>query len=251
MRYFIECSYNGTHYAGWQRQPGDLTIQQTLEEAFSLILREEIEITGCGRTDAGVHAQQYFFHFDTEQEFTPELLYRFNKYLPEDIAVLAVYTAPDTASARFDAMQRTYQYYLKFTKDPLSPELALWYPYKDTLDLEAMRNVCSLLTQYKAFKSFCKEGSDTKHYLCDVFEAQWIDKGNEAIFTISANRFLRGMVRLIVGTCLQVGRGKLNISEVKFALDDQTPMPRAESAPAHGLHLMNVEYPSGFLKKIV
>lgn len=251
MRYFIESSYNGTRYSGWQRQPGDLSIQQVLEEAFSLILREEIEITGCGRTDTGVHAQQYFFHLDTSQEFSSELLYRFNKYLPEDIALHAVYQVPDDASARFDAIHRTYRYYLKFEKDPLSPGLSLWYPFKDRLDFRAMGAVSSLIKQYPAFKPFCKEGSDATHYLCSITEVHWTDTEHEAVFTITSNRFLRGMVRLIVGTCIQVGRGKLTLSEVKSALDAQTTMPRAESAPAHGLHLVSVEYPSGLLKNIV
>lgn len=250
MRYFIECSYNGTHYAGWQRQPGDLSVQQTLEEAFSLILRENIEITGCGRTDAGVHAQQYYFHFDTTQEFSSDHLYRFNRYLPQDIALHAAYHVPDEASARYDATRRTYQYYLRFAKDALAPELSLWYPYQESLDVQAMNSVASLLKQYEAFKPFCKEGSDAKHYLCKLYEAHWISTEREAIFTISANRFLRGMVRLIVGTCLQLGRGKLTIDEVRSALDSQSPMPRAESAPAQGLHLVSIEYPVGSMKKI-
>ena len=250
MRYFIECSYNGARYAGWQRQPDDPTVQQTLEEAFSLILREEIAITGCGRTDADVHAQQYYFHLDTNQEFTPELLYRFNKFLPEDIGLHAVHTVPDNASARFDAVRRTYQYYLKFTKDVMSPGLALWYPHKDNLNFAAMQEVSNAITQYKEFKSFCKEGSDAKHYLCDVTQARWIFTERDAILTISANRFLRGMVRLIVGACLEVGQGKLTIEEIKTALDEQTPVPRAVSAPAHALHLVSVEYPAGLLTKL-
>lgn len=251
MRYFIECSYNGTHYSGWQRQPGDVSVQQTLEEAFTLILREEIGITGCGRTDTGVHAQQYFFHLDTKEEFTPELLNRFNKYLPEDIALYAAYRVSDEASARFDATRRTYQYYLKFNKDAMSPGLSLWYPFHDQLDIAAMHQVSALLKQYEAFKPFCKEGSDAKHYRCNLFEANWVFNEHGAIFTISANRFLRGMVRLIVGTYFQVGRGKLDISEVKNSLDQQTPMPRAESAPAHALHLVAVEYPAGILDDAV
>jgi len=251
VRYFIESSYNGTRYSGWQRQPGDLSIQQILEEAFSLILREEIAITGCGRTDAGVHAKQYFFHFDTDQNFSSELLYRFNKYLPEDIALRAIYQVHDQASARFDAVRRTYQYYLAFQKDALSPGLSLWYPFKESLDFDAMRAVSSLIKQYQDFKPFCKEGSDTTHYLCNMSEALWTDTPHGAVFTISSNRFLRGMVRLIVGTCIQVGRGKLSLDEVRAALDTQTTMPRAESAPAHALHLVSVEYPPGLLKKVV
>jgi tRNA pseudouridine38-40 synthase len=225
-------------------------VQQVLEEAFSLILREEIQITGCGRTDAGVHAQQYFFHLDTAQELSNDILPRFNRYLPEDIALRNVYIAPDDASARYDAVQRTYQYYLRFAKDPLSPGLALWYPFRGELDLRAMNEVGALLKSYQAFKPFCKEGSDARHYLCAVSEAHWIESDQQAFFTISANRFLRGMVRLIVGTCLQVGRGKLDLQEVKAALDTQSPMPRAESVPAHGLHLISVQYPVELLRPV-
>lgn len=250
MRYFIECAYNGSRYSGWQRQPGDASIQQTLEEAFSLILREPIEITGCGRTDAGVHAAQYYFHFDTNQSFLPEWVYRFNRYLPEDIALYTVYSVADSASARYDAVQRTYKYYLKFEKDPLTPAISLWYPYQEKLDFIAMQNVAALLKEYEAFKPFCKEGSDAKHYRCNIFESHWDISDTEAIFTISANRFLRGMVRLIVGTCLQAGRGKLSVAEVKAALDQQIPMPRADSAPSQGLHLVEVQYPKGLLTKL-
>jgi tRNA pseudouridine38-40 synthase len=250
VRYFIECAYNGSRYSGWQRQPGEVSVQQTLEEAFSLILREPIEITGCGRTDAGVHAAQYFFHFDTSQPFLPEWMDRFNKYLPDDIALYTVYSAADSASARFDAVQRTYKYYLRFIKDPLTPATSLWYPYQEKLDFIAMQKVAALLEKYEAFKPFCKEGSDAKHYRCNIFKSHWDISDTEAIFTITANRFLRGMVRLIVGTCLQAGRGKLTIAEVTAVLDQQTPMPRADSVPPQGLHLVEVKYPDGLLTRL-
>jgi tRNA pseudouridine38-40 synthase len=218
-----------------------------MEEAFSLILREEIQIVGCGRTDAGVHAQQYYFHFDTKQEFGPEMMHRFNKYLPKDIALHAAFHVADNANARYDAVHRTYKYYIRFKKDALSPDLSLWYPYGDALDIESMRSIGALLTKYEAFKTFCKEGSDAKHYLCRDIKAKLEVTGSGMTFTISANRFLRGMVRLIVGACLQVGRGILSIEEVKTALDQQTPLPRADSAPAQGLHLVGVEYPTDLL----
>jgi tRNA pseudouridine38-40 synthase len=249
MRYFIEASYLGTNYAGWQRQPSDPTIQQTLEEAFSLILREEIQITGCGRTDAGVHAQQYYFHFDTEQTFTANLLRRFNKYIPADIGLRTVYLVPSDVSARFSAVRRTYRYVLKFSKDPFSEGTALWYPYSDTLDKESMEQVAQLLLQYDTFKPFCKEGSDAKHYRCQLFESSWTFSEKDAVFTISANRFLRGMVRLIVGACIQAGRGKISLDDIKSAMQDQTSLQYAESIAAHGLHLVGVEYPEDVLSK--
>ncbi len=247
MRYFIEASYHGGHYAGWQRQPNDPSVQQTLEEAFSLILREPIEITGCGRTDAGVHARQYFFHFDTAQEFTPGLLHRFNKYLPDDIGLRAAYRVADSANARFDAIRRTYRYTLSFAKDPLSAGTVLWYPRYKSLNWDVMQRIAQLLQGYDAFCPFCKEGSDTKHYLCQMFEAQWDVTDRMAIFTISANRFLRGMVRLIVGACLDAGSGKLSVEAIRQALDRQTHLTRAVSAPAHGLCLERIEYPAGIL----
>lgn len=242
MRYFIECAFDGTRYAGWQRQPGDPSIQQTLEEAFALILRQEIPITGCGRTDAGVHAQQYVFHCDVEQEITPDLLARFNRYLPDDIALFSAKPVAETAHARFDAVRRTYQYYIRYAKDPLSPMLSLWYGYREALDVQVMQEVAELLKSYTAFQPFCKEGSDAKHYMCNLSEAFWTSTGDGLIFTISANRFLRGMVRLIVGASLQAGKGKLDVAEIRHALDQQSPVPRADSAPAHGLHLVRVDY---------
>lgn len=249
MRYFFQASYRGTNYAGWQRQPQDLSIQQVLEEAFSLILREEIQILGCGRTDSGVHAQQYYFHLDTEETFTPELLLRFNKYLPSDISLHTAYRVADGANARYDAVRRTYQYYLRFRKDALAGELSVWYPYFGQLDQNAMQDIAALLMKYEEFKPFCKEGSDAKHYLCKVFASQWTFTDREAIFTISANRFLRGMVRLIVGACIQAGRGIVSTDDIKSSLERQSSLPKAESAPAHGLHLVGVEYPPGLLKE--
>jgi tRNA pseudouridine38-40 synthase len=247
MRYFIEASYLGTQYAGWQRQPGDPSVQQTLEEAFSLILREEIQITGCGRTDAGVHAKQYYFHFDTEQDFTADLLKRFNKYLPVDIALLDAYVVDAEANTRFDAIRRTYQYHITFQKDPLNRETVLWYPHQENLDFGLMQDLATLLLEYDAFKTFCKEGSDATHYTCQLNTAQWDFSERGAVFTISANRFLRGMVRLIVGACLQVGRGRVSVEDVRQALDAQAPLQYAESIAAHGLHLVKVDYPEGMI----
>lgn len=247
MRYFVEASYHGANYAGWQRQPDDASVQQVLEEAFSRILREEIQITGCGRTDAGVHAQQYYFHFDTNEQFTSELALRFNKYLPKDIALHGVFRVGPEANTRFDAIRRTYQYYLKFQKDALSGDLSLWYPYRDQLDRQVMQDIASMLMQFEEFKTFCKEGSDAKHYRCQMFASQWTFTDHAAIYTISANRFLRGMVRLIVGACIQAGRGKVSKEEIRSALESQSALSKAESAPAHALHLVRVEYPPGML----
>jgi tRNA pseudouridine38-40 synthase len=243
LRYFVEAAFDGTRYAGWQRQPGDLTVQQVLEEAFTLILRENVSITGCGRTDAGVHARQYFFHFDTEQEFSAQLLKRFNRYLPPDIALLGYWPVELTNHARYDAMRRTYRYYIRFSKDPHEAAYSLWYPYPEFPDFDIMAEMASLLLRYDAFKPFCKEGSDARHYRCELLEASWRHDAREAVFTISANRFLRGMVRLIVGTALQMGRGKITLETVEAALTEQSALKGIDSAPAHGLHLEQIGYP--------
>jgi tRNA pseudouridine38-40 synthase len=251
MRYFFEASYHGGRYAGWQRQPNDPSVQQTLEEAFTLILREEIKITGCGRTDTGVHARQYYFHLDTETEFTGTLMYRFNKYLPPDIGLRSVHPVSGDAHARYSAVRRTYQYVLSPVKNPFTLDTALWYPQYEQLDWETMNEMARVLHDYGEFRSFCKEGSDTTHYLCQIDLAQWDVSADHAVFTIRANRFLRGMVRLIVGASLEIGHGKLAIDEVRLALDEQRPVPRAVSAPPHGLSLVRVEYPEGLLERKV
>ncbi len=242
MRYIAEVAYIGTLYAGWQRQDGALTVQQVFEDAFSLILREQVEITGCGRTDAGVHAQQYFFHFDTQHGITDQLIHRLNSILPPELAIFAIRHVADTAHARFDAVRRTYQYFITFRKDPLHRDTAYWYARGDMLEREAMQRMAAMLLEYRDFRSFCKTGSDAEHYLCDLSDARWSFEEHKAVFTISSNRFLRGMVRLIVGSALEVGRGRLTIDDVRKALDTQMPVPRAVSAPAHGLHLVRIEY---------
>ena len=243
MRYFVECAFLGTNYVGWQKQPNGISVQSVIEEKMSTFLRSDIEVTGCGRTDAGVHAPYYVFHFDHD-DLPEDLLFRLNQMLPEDIAFRSVRQVSDDAHARYAAIERSYQYALTFIKDPFHLQTRCYYPQGDRLDFDLLDQACALLKEYQAFKPFCKTGSDTPHYLCDLREASWERSDTGATFTITANRFLRGMVRLIVGMMLNVGRGQLSWEEVKTALETQEPLPRADSAAAHGLHLTRVHYPA-------
>jgi len=246
MRYFVEAQFKGTRYAGWQRQKAQPSVQQTIEQALSVILRNKITITGCGRTDAGVHALQYFFHFDTRHDLPNRFIYKLNQYLPADIAFAGCQLVDDDAHARRDAVSRTYRYFLHFNKDPFSTD-SVYYPYRTAIDVVLMSAAAALLTEFETFKPFCKTGSDTPHHLCDVTSVHWdIDK-HRAVFTMKANRFLRGMVRLVVGMCLNVGRGKISLNEVREAMDQQMELRLSESAPAHGLFLIEVEYPEAIL----
>lgn len=249
MRYFIELAYNGTRFHGWQRQPEDASVQETLEEAFSLILRDQVEITGCGRTDTGVHASQYFAHFDFGGEFPPNFPRRINKFLGPDIALHAIEAVAPEAHARFDATYRAYRYDISARKDPFRQETALYYPWAEQLDRSAMQAAAGLLLEYEEFAPFCKTGSDAKTKRCQLFRSEWEFHPQAMSYHIAANRFLRGMVRLIVGMCLSVGEGKLSLEEVRTALDQQTPLPKSVSINPEGLFLCEVRYPFPVGKK--
>ena len=245
MRYFLTLSYRGTHYAGWQVQPNAPSVQATLEAALSTILREKISITGCGRTDAGVHARYYVAHFDCESTLPSSFLNGLNSLLPLDIAVHECKTVSTEAHARFDAYERSYQYFVSLRKDPFSTETAWHYPLFANLDFEKMQAVAALLPRYQAFFPFCKSDSGLEHYACDLKAAYWeqLPESHQWVFHITANRFLRGMVRLIVGASIQVGRGQLSIETVQTALDKQEPLIKSLSAPPQGLFLTDVKYP--------
>ena len=242
MRYFVEASFLGTKFVGWQRQPNGLSVQQAIEEALSTLLRSEIQVTGCGRTDAGVHAQKYVFHFDVEAPLPERFLGKVNRFIDDDIAFKTISEVSDDMHARFSAKSRSYKYYLSIVKEPLRQHISYRYPFPDALDFERMNEAGQLLTEFNEFKTFCKTGSDTPHYLCDLTQAEWTYSSCRATFTISANRFLRGMVRLIVGAMIQVGRHELSLEDLNAAIQLQTPLSKAESAPAHGLHLTEIQY---------
>lgn len=245
MRYFAELAYRGTHYFGWQRQPKQISVQETLETAFSTLLRTEIPITGCGRTDTGVHAKHYIIHFDFDGEFPKAFVPRMNKFLPKDISISRIFEVDSEAHARYDAYERSYEYYLGFDKDPFSTELAWYFPNAEKPVLEKMQEAAGILTEYEEFYTFCKSNTDVKTMKCDLRRAEWVvdEANNKLVFHITANRFLRGMVRLIVGMCVNVGLGKLTVEEVRQALDEQKLLNKSLSVPPQGLYLTGIKYP--------
>jgi tRNA pseudouridine38-40 synthase len=252
MRYFAKIAYLGAHYSGWQKQPNGSSVQGRIEENISLLLRSATEVVGCGRTDAGVHASEYFLHFDFDDELPKDFPRRLNALLPDDIALHNLWTAADAAHARFSASSRSYEYHISLQKQPLERETTWWLPYRsDQLDLTKMQQAAHLLTRHKAFFPFCKTGSDNKTVLCDVRRAEWhfdMDKGR-MVFHITADRFLRGMVRLAVGMCLNVGLGKLSLAEVGAALAQQTRLRISSSVPPSGLFLSEITYPLDVFKE--
>lgn len=245
MRYFLTLSYRGTRYAGWQIQPGDPSVQETLETALSTIFRQPIGLTGCGRTDAGVHARYYVAHADLPEPLPLSLLYSLNSLLPDDIAVYSVVQVPATAHARFDALERSYVYTIALRKDPFATETAWLFPKGERLDLGRMQEAAGLLLRYQAFFPFCKTHSGVEHYACSLTASRWVSVPEEQRleFHISANRFLRGMVRLVVGACVQVGQGKLEVEDIRNALDAQAMLKKSWSVPPQGLALTGVKYP--------
>ncbi len=245
MRYFLTLSYLGTRYSGWQVQPNAPSVQATLETALRTILRETVEITGCGRTDAGVHAKYYVAHFDAAGALPPTFLNGLNSLLPDDIAVHDIRPVQPTAHARYDAFERSYEYHIALRKDPFATETAWFFPQNRFFDLKKMQDVADLLPRYTAFFPFCKTDSGVDSYDCELKQAFWEQKPAEhrLIFHITANRFLRGMVRLIVGACVNAGLGKIEVADVQSALDEQKPLKKSLSVPPQGLFLTDVRYP--------
>lgn len=241
MRYFIEFAYNGTNYRGWQAQPDAISVQETLQKALSLLLASPVELTGAGRTDAGVHAKKMYAHFDTDAWFeTPKLLYRLNSFLPRDIAVRDIFPVSDDAHARFDARQRTYEYHIHTKKDVFLENLS-WHYYR-TLDLEAMNLAARQLLLHEDFECFSKTNTDVHTFICKISHAQWQREGDRLLFTISADRFLRNMVRAIVGTLIQVGLGKTTLAGFEAIIESKDRSQAGFSVPARGLYLTGIEY---------
>jgi len=241
MRYFIEFSYNGKNYFGYQIQPEAISVQEELEKALSTILRENIKTTGAGRTDTGVHARKMFAHFDTEQPVDENLSRRLNSFLPPDISIKRIFPVKHDFHARFDATFRTYEYYISLEKNPFTEESA-WQHWRKPLDVDKMSEACTILFEYEDFTSFAKLHTDNKTNLCKIYKAEWEQDGSELKFTVSANRFLRNMVRAIVGTLVEVGTGKLKPEEVRRVIEDRHRNSAGTSAPAHGLYLVDVGY---------
>lgn len=238
-------SYKGTFYHGWQIQPGAVSVQQTIEERLSTVLGETIHLTGAGRTDTGVHAKNYVAHFDSGHRHLVDddkFLVRLNKFLPSDIAVNSIIKVRPDAHARFNAISRTYRYYVTRSKDPFQQSLS-WYIYGD-IDIRAMNQACNIMYEFTDFTSFAKLHSDVKTNNCVIHHASWRQEENKLIFTIKADRFLRNMVRAITGTMVDVGKGRINCDDFRRIMIARNRSMAGKSAPAAGLFLEEIEYPA-------
>lgn len=242
MRYFIKLAYKGKNYFGWQIQPRQKSVQQTVEESISTILRQEIKLVGAGRTDTGVHSKIMFAHFDFDKTLPKDLAHRMNQFLPKDIVIYEILKVKDDAHARFDALSRTYHYLIRIGKDPFDYDYS-WQIHQP-LDIEKMNLAAEFLLGKQDFSSFAKIHTDVKTHICDVKLAEWKKTNEGLLFVITADRFLRNMVRSIVGTLVDVGRNKLSLEEFKHIIDKRDRKFASGSAPACGLYLADVEYPN-------
>ncbi|WP_124980237.1 tRNA pseudouridine(38-40) synthase TruA [Nonlabens xiamenensis] len=241
-RYFVEFAYNGAAYHGWQRQPHCITVQEVLEEGFCKILRESIILVGAGRTDAGVHARMMVAHFITDQSLDLEqTAYRINRWLPKDIAVYQILPVAPKAHARFHALSRSYEYHFHLRPDPFHNHTS-YILYREP-NFELMDKAAQLLLKHKDFQCFSRSNTDVKTYLCDISEARFVLEGHHVVFHITANRFLRNMVRAVVGTLLEIGYGKLDLADLERIIASKNRSEAGASAPAQGLYLTQVEYP--------
>ena len=243
MRYFARIKYNGTNFQGWQRQKNTSeTVQGKIEAALAVFLPSKPEIVGCGRTDSGVHASDYIFHFDVEEYDPGQIKYKLNSILPNSIVVENIIPVHKEAHARYDAFLRAYDYYLVERRDPFREFTAYHLPTLDRLNFQDLQAAAHLLKDYEDFEAFCKNGSDEKSKKCIIYKSEWRKTDNGYVYHIEANRFLRGMIRLIVGMCINVARGQVTIEQVKSALENKTRLVKDWSVPARGLFLSKVEY---------
>ena len=246
MRFFICLSYRGTSFSGWQSQPNKPSVQTSLESALTLYSGEKVAVTGAGRTDSGVHAINYIAHFDSEFQFvgkdSSKHIYKLNAILPSDIVINYIKRVNDEAHARFDATARTYKYFVHLVKDPFAQDFSYHYHY--SIDIEKMNEACKFLLGKRDFTSMAKLHSDVKTHICTITEAKWeLVETNKICFTITADRFLRNMVRAIVGSLLEVGRGKNEPDWIERILDAKDRGKAGDSVPAKALFLCNIEYP--------
>ncbi|MFV8226783.1 tRNA pseudouridine(38-40) synthase TruA [Christiangramia aquimixticola] len=242
MRYFIELSYFGKNYHGWQNQPHSISVQEVLETNLSKLFPQKIEITGAGRTDAGVHASQMFAHFDSSEEIDLEVMqYKLNSMLPKDIAIADIYPVKDDAHARFDATSRSYEYHIVQQKDVFSIDTA-WY-FRHDLNIDLMNTAAEKLLKYTNFKCFSKSRTDVFTYNCRIDRAEWVNENGKLIFHITADRFLRNMVRAIVGTLLEIGQEKKPVSYIDEVIKSEDRGMAGTSVPGHALYLTKITYP--------
>ena len=239
-RYFLEVAYRGKNYSGFQSQENANTIQQEVEKAFRILQREPVSLTGSSRTDAGVHALQNFFHFDFEDILHPQFVYKINAILPGDIVVKSVRSVADDAHCRFDAISRTYEYFIYRGKDPFLEDRAWYFPY--TIDQDALQHAARVIMEYRDFTSFSKRNTQVKTFDCSILESAWTQREEGLVYRVRANRFLRGMVRALVATMLQVGRGTLTIDQFRAIIDAKDCTRASFAAPSHGLFLVEVCY---------
>ena len=239
-RYFIEVSYKGTAYSGFQTQKNANSVQAEIEKALKVFYKNEFELTGSSRTDAGVHALQNYFHFDAKQPIT-DAAYQLNAILPADIVVKNITEVKTAAHCRFDAVAREYRYYIYNGKDPFIADRAYYYPY--TLDLAKLNEAATVLMQYSDFTSFSKRNTQVKSFICAITASEWMLENDRLVYLVKANRFLRGMVKGLVGTMLQVGRGKLTVQQFKAVIESKDSSKADFSVPSHGLFLVRVIFP--------
>ena len=242
MRYFVHFSYLGTDYHGWQKQPNASSVQEKMEQAFSLLLATPIELMGAGRTDAGVHAKKMVAHFDTELGFDKQIIKdRLNAFLAADISIDQILAVTQETHARFTATSRTYEYIVVKQKDPFQHHGA-HYVFQP-LDIQSMNKAAQMLLGEKDFECFSKSNSDVHTFICDITHAKWVATKGQLVFTITANRFLRNMVRAIVGTLLVIGTGKRPVTDIPLLLETKSRSKAGPSVPAKGLYLTQINYP--------
>lgn len=243
MRYFLKLAYNGTRYHGWQYQPNAISVQEKINDALQKILKAPINIMGAGRTDTGVHASEMFAHFDFDEEIEEDrILYKLNSYLPDDIVLHRIIPVHDKGHARFDAISRSYEYHIIIGRNPFELETT-WQYYQNKLDVDAMNQAAKLLLAYTNFKCFSKSKTEVKTYNCKITEAVWELEGQRLVFHISADRFLRNMVRAIVGTLVEVGIGKRTVDDIHRVIASENRSEAGLSVPAKGLFLTKIIYP--------
>lgn len=246
-RYFLELAYKGTNYSGFQVQQNSITIQSELEKALNTFFKQPISLTGSSRTDAGVHALQNYFHFDTHISIEEKQLYNINAILPPDIVVKAIFPVPDTAHCRFDAISREYKYFIYNQKSPFLNDRAWFYPYKlDKLQLDL---AAKTLIGTMDFTSFSKKNTQVNNFICIIHKSEWLLEGDCLIYNVQGNRFLRGMVRGLVGTMVRVARGIITVQEFEEIIHAKNAAKADFTTPAHGLFLAAVNYPKDLLNK--
>lgn len=239
-RYFLEVSYKGTAYSGFQSQENANTIQAEVETAFEILQKERLVMTGSSRTDAGVHALQNFFHFDYDGTINPKFVYKINAILPPDIVIRNIRQMNDEAHCRFDALSREYKYYIYQQKNPFLADRAYYFPFK--LDVPLMQQAAEILKEYNDFSSFSKRNTQVKTFQCTILESRWLNENDCLVYNVKANRFLRGMVRALTATMLKVGRGKISLEGFRQIIEAKDCTKASFAVPAHGLFLVSVQY---------